>query len=376
MNDRGYMEVDAKRTVAEKLALFRSLFSGRSDVYGTYDPVSGKSRQVKAPVTDRVLHDHLAGKQPYGVYLLVEDRTQAIVVDFDEDDPTPGMDFLKAAEHYGLHAYIERSKSKGHHVWMWFTLPGVFAAKARRVVLHILAELGFEGVEIFPKQDRLPDGQYGNFINCPLNGRLVQVERTVFLDPTNGLKPHSNQWDFLEGVQRVAEKTLDEIIEVNGLERSPPGMPVSARQGEEQTLRSFGLPPCARRMLTEGVTENQRVACFRLAVGLRKAGVPLDAALAALNIWALKNQPENGKGIISRQEVMAQAASAYSKPYRSCGCDDPAVAPYCGTGCPLLRRKRRQSSVGEPRDPERQSMTKGMVPSNNTQENIHEDRSR
>ena len=93
-------------------------------------------------------------------------------------------------------------------------------------------------------------------------------------------------------------------------------------------------------MLAEGVTEYQRVACFRLAVDLKKAGVPLDAAIAALNVWALKNRPADGKGIITRQEIMAQAAAAY-KGYRSCGCSDPAVKPYCLEECRLARQKNR-----------------------------------
>jgi len=40
--------------------------------------------------------------------------------------------------------------------------------------------------------------------------------------------------------------------------------------------RILSLMPCALRMLTEGVKENQRTACFRLAAQLRKVGLPYE----------------------------------------------------------------------------------------------------
>jgi hypothetical protein len=43
---------------------------------------------MKAAVTDKVFADHLNGKQLYEVYLLVPDKTRAVVVDFDRE-PCP-----------------------------------------------------------------------------------------------------------------------------------------------------------------------------------------------------------------------------------------------------------------------------------------------
>jgi len=320
-----------RRTTQEKIALFKACFAGRLDVYGTYDIRTGKARQAKEPVTDSVIHAHLAGRKPYGVYLLDKDKTRAVAEDVDTDDANPTLEFLKAAEHYGISAYIERSKSKGYHVWVFFDWP-VPAWKPRLVVKEILEEIGQPNTEVFPKHDALEDGMYGNFINAPWFGKLVPERRTVFLDPDNGLKPFTNQWDFLESIQRLSEQALDEIIEVNDWAKDREVKPVSDTSPDSLT-RTFGLPPCARRMLEEGVREYQRVACFRLAVAMKKAGVPLDAAIAALNVWALKNRPANGKAIIMRREIMAQAASAYKRRYRSCGCNHPAVKPFYDPTC-------------------------------------------
>ena len=64
----------------EKIKIFKGLFMGLRNVYGTYDSQTGKVRQVKEPVTDKVIHTHLTGKQSYGVYLLTGSKTRALAV--------------------------------------------------------------------------------------------------------------------------------------------------------------------------------------------------------------------------------------------------------------------------------------------------------
>jgi hypothetical protein len=302
-------------TDAQKIALFRRCFSGLDHVYGTYVKATGHVSQAKRPVTDEVIRAHLCGRQPYGVYLLVADKTRAIAADFDHDDLQPPMEFVRAAKNYGIDAYIERSKSKGYHAWIFFDEQGVLAAKARRVVLHILSEIKHPHTEVFPKQDRLDaHNQYGNFINAPLFGPLVPEGRAVFVDPADPTKPAPDQWTILEQVQRIPERVLDEIISINDLNReptsTPPPAPAAATApvtASEALQWTFGLPPCVQRMLAEGVTANQRVACFRLAVNLKRIGLPYDLAITILQAWAGKNRPTNGKRIITPAGIEAQA---------------------------------------------------------------------
>ncbi len=143
------------RTTSEKLAIYRGLFTGRPDIYGTYDPDTGKVRQVKEPVTDEVLLAHLKGQQSYGVYLLMKDTIRALAVDFDSDQLCYPLAFRAEARHYQMVSYIERSKSKGYHVWMFFGEQGVPARKARQVAGQILTAIRQPHTEIFPKQDIL-----------------------------------------------------------------------------------------------------------------------------------------------------------------------------------------------------------------------------
>jgi hypothetical protein len=89
-------------------------------------------------------------------------------------------------------------------------------------------------------------------------------------------------------------------------------------------------------MLTEGVTSFQRVACFRLAQHLKRARIPEDFAVAGLlAVWAPKNRPKDGKRVITPAEICAQTHAAYAGDYRGCGCEEPAIQPFCHEDCPV-----------------------------------------
>ena len=328
-----------KRGTAEKIKIFKGLFAGLTNAYGTYDVKTGRVRQVKEPVTEEVIHAHLTGKQSYGVYLLVGNRTGALAVDFDENELCLPSSFVAGARRYDMSAYIERSKSKGYHVWIFFGNGGISAYKARLVAQKILADMGKPATEVFPKQDALVDGvSYGNFIHAPLFGALVPKGRTVFVDPAEPTQVYPDQWELLARVQRIPEVRLDAVIRSCQLE--PPN-PAEARPNPDNRTEPsdvtspFGLPPCARRMLAEGVTACQRVSCFRLAVHLKRYGMPYDLALVALKAWARKNRPTDGKRIITDAEITYQAKCAFGNSYRSFGCEEPAIAAYCDNNCPL-----------------------------------------
>jgi hypothetical protein len=320
--------------IEKKVKIFRRLFVGLPHVYGTYDPVSGRGLQVKAQVTDKVIADHISGQRPYGVYLLVHDKTRAIAVDFDTHDKFAPTKFVSRAKHYKIPAHIERSKSKGYHVWIFFDEMGVNAKKARAVVRNILVEIEEPETEVFPKQDILTSNlRYGNFINAPLFGKLVSQAKTVFIDPYT-FKPYSNQWEFLGSIHRINESVLDKVIELTNLLPGKTHQYPKSRS-KIQNEHRYSLPPCAQKMLSDGVSRYQRVSCFRLAVHLKRLGLPFDLAVAALKAWALKNRPTHSDMIITEPEIVEQAKCAFYKDYRSFGCDSEAVQPFCQPDCPL-----------------------------------------
>lgn len=326
-------------TVQQKIKVFRSFFCGLDHVYGTYDSESGKAKIIKRHVTDNVVYNHLKGIQPYGVYLLRGDKTKAAAIDFDSLDTFLPLSLIKRAKHYGVPCYVERSKSKGFHVWLFFEERGVLASKARTVIFHLLDEVECPPTEVFPKQDRLtPQKPYGNFINAPLFGALVPQGKTVFVDPDNSFEPYPDQWSVLRHIQRIPEQHLDEMIEVNQLIIPNPDSKTHPAKGSNTINTGLALLPCARSMLEQGVAEYQRVACFRLAIHLKKIGFPQDIAVSILKTWSKKNRPIHGKQPIAETEIIEQTNAAYQNSYHSYGCEEPAMRSFCVESCPVYKR--------------------------------------
>jgi hypothetical protein len=134
-------------------------------------------------VTDEVIRWHLSGHdaagQPFvaGVYpLLLDETCFFIAIDFDKAGwQEDSLAFVEACRRLDLPSALERSRSgRGAHVWLFFeeALP---AALARRMGSHLLTEamerrpdIGFDSYDrVFPNQDTLPQGGFGNLIALP-----------------------------------------------------------------------------------------------------------------------------------------------------------------------------------------------------------------
>jgi len=238
-----------------KIALFRSLFRGREDIYARrfesrktgrtgYAPacanewvrgVCEKPRITCAecphrrflPITDDVIRWHLSGRdeagQPFvaGVYPLLQDETCFFVaVDFDKSGwREDAAAFLDACRRLSLPAALERSRSgRGAHVWLFFeeTVP---AALARRLGSHILTEtmegrpeVGLDSYDrLFPNQDTLPQGGFGNLIALPLQKGPRGQGNSLFLD--DRFEPYADQWAFLAGVRKVSRPQAERIVQ-------------------------------------------------------------------------------------------------------------------------------------------------------------------
>jgi len=326
-----------KRSTDDKMKLFASFFQGLKTAYGTYTLDTGRYWLVKERVKKMTIYNHLKGIQPYGFYPLVGKNTRIGVVDFDQLDPEPPIQFLSRSQHHGMKAYLERSKSKGFHVWMFFSTEGVSAYKVRMLMQFLLDEIEQSAVEIFPKQDEVSsNNSFGNFINAPLFGRFVSDGRTVFIRPDRNLEPYQDQWKFLESVQRIQEDHLDAIIELNSLvQHQINNGEVTLPVGNSR----YGLPKCIQRILEEGVTFDQRIACFRVAVHFRRIGLPYEMAIAALVEWSKRNKPLEGKRIITLKEIEEQALWAYKKNYSGYGCQNPVIRAFCDPMCPVRNRR-------------------------------------
>jgi hypothetical protein len=189
----------------EKLTLFRSLFRGREDVYALrwekgekhgYAPAADMDwRTINAappekrkeaarktrsllPLTDAAIRDHLEGKVTIGIYPLLPDETCSLLaVDFDKSEwQKDATAFLATCHHSNVPATLERSRSgNGGHIWFFFDRP-VPAADARRLGAALLTrttearhEVSLDSYDrLFPNQDTMPKGGFGNLIALPL----------------------------------------------------------------------------------------------------------------------------------------------------------------------------------------------------------------
>src|SRR5882724_9368639 len=246
--------IDRTSSSQAKIALFRSLFRGRDDVYprrfesrktgrSGYAPACAnewvrgicEKPRIKCaecphrrflPVTDEVIRWHLSGRddagQPFvaGVYpMLLDETCFFLAVDFDKagwlEDSSA---FMETCRRMGLSSALERSRSgRGGHVWLFFE-EAVSAALARKLGSHVLTEtmecrpdIGFDSYDrFFPNQDTLPQGGFGNLIALPLQKQRRGDGNSVFLDDEG--VPHRDQWAFLSQVPKIGRESVEEIV--------------------------------------------------------------------------------------------------------------------------------------------------------------------
>ena len=274
-------EVTSRSPTGDKIALFRSLFHGREDVYprrwenarkdrAGYAPVctnewrpgvchkpqvrcGGCPNQAFVPVTDEAIEGHLRGRRTLGVYpMLADDTCRFLAADFDKETwRRDAGAYLDACRSKNVPAALERSRSgNGAHVWIFFDGP-VPASLARRLGTHILTEamernpdLGFRSYDrFFPSQDTMPQGGFGNLIALPLQGSPRESGNSVFLDEE--FNPWSDQWAFLSGLRRLTEAEAGAIVEEAGQRGRIVGLrlPLTDEDDEEP----WAAPPSRRR---------------------------------------------------------------------------------------------------------------------------------
>ena len=231
----------------EKVALFGRLFRGRTDVYPIrWESKAGKSgyspacanewragvcekprikcadcgHRLLIPLTEQTLYDHLAGRHTVGVYpLLADDGCHFLAVDFDEADwQADARAFIQSCRALGVPAALEVSRSgKGAHAWVFFSAK-VSARDARRLgsalISHTCArtrQLKLTSYDrLFPNQDTMPKGGFGNLIALPLQKLPRESGGSVFVD--DALQPYADQWAFLASVQSMAPHDIEPTI--------------------------------------------------------------------------------------------------------------------------------------------------------------------
>src|SRR5260370_25707247 len=85
-------------------------------------------------------------------------------------------------------------------------------------------EIGLDSYDrLFPSEDTIPKGGFGNLIALPLQKRPREQGNSVFLDEL--FQPHPDQWRLLESVQRLP---IDRLARI-GSSIAPEGNPIGVQ---------------------------------------------------------------------------------------------------------------------------------------------------
>lgn len=349
------------QTAAAKIHLFKERFRGRTDVFprrwenarsgkSGYSPACGnewvrgicgkpKTRcsecpsQQFLPVDDATVLAHLNGEHTMGVYpLLPNDTCWFVAADFDEaswrDDVLAFAETCRAMQ---LPVAIERSRSgNGAHAWFFFAEP-VAACHARRMASFLLTEtmsrrheLSMQSYDrLFPSQDTLPKGGFGNLIALPFQRTPRQAGNSLFLD--DNLEPLTwpEQWRFLASVPLLTAISVMALSEEATRTNRVLGVSLPEADDEDAATRSDRKGKTPQRLGIPIPAEIPARLCQHLK--FEKAGLP-SSLIGRLKRLAAFQNPEFYK----RERL--RLSTARTPRVISCA-DDTATSLALPRGC-------------------------------------------
>lgn len=239
----------------DHIETFKRLFCGNSRSYGRYNSASKKLWTEEGKAPDQAFEEHLNGGTGLGIVPIMDDGNCWFgAIDIDAHGDAADIDLIALEETVrdnNLPLAVCRSKSGGAHLYLFGSEP--LPAKLVRVVLAKWArDIGYGGVEIFPKQDVLiADShgrrQMGNWINlCWHDAYGDSIRYSV----EGGKKTSFEYFLELAESKRISAARLVELSE---------------NQHQE-------APPCIQKMFANGVTRGQRnEALYNIAIYMKKA---------------------------------------------------------------------------------------------------------
>ena len=240
----------------ERITLYMSLFHGRDDVYAYRweNQKTGKTGYSPAceniwkpgicplpkmkcpqcdhasysPYTAQAVKKHLSKetKDVFGIYAIQPDDTcWFLAIDMDEASWKADVHAIRqVCGSFHIPCAVEKSRSgNGAHIWFFFNSP-VPAATARRMGSSMItaamrsnARLSFASYDrMFPNQDTMPKGGFGNLIALPLQPAAARsCGGSLFIDDDGNAYP--DQWAYLSSLEKMSLSEVEAAISRIGI---------------------------------------------------------------------------------------------------------------------------------------------------------------
>ena len=143
-----------------------------------------------------------------------------LAIDFDGGDWQKDVAaFRVTCTELSLFVTAERSRSgDGGHVWFFFDSK-IPASTTRKFGSALLTqamnrrhEIKFKSYDrLFPNQDTMPSGGFGNLIALPLQGMARKNDNSLFVD--EHFEPYADQWTFLSSIPKLTLEQIENYIQ-------------------------------------------------------------------------------------------------------------------------------------------------------------------
>ena len=197
------------------------------------DPDNGRCHYFRpkgnVALTPEIVRKHLQGEITIGLYAINPATQRCKWMAIDADYPDALRDLLKlrwGLQQEGVEAALEKSR-RGGHLWIFAEQP--LLARACRRYIHALAArlevpikdqsrerrgkdsiaICKEGIEVFPKQDRVARTGYGNALRAPLGIHRGSGKRYWFYGADYQLEA---QIAYLNQLKKISQEDFSKVI--------------------------------------------------------------------------------------------------------------------------------------------------------------------
>jgi hypothetical protein len=168
-----------QETVQLAAELLGKTFIQRNDIFAS-QLEDGRYVAIKEPLTQRHLELHIKGHLTLGAYMMASDSTTRLMaLDADGDNGLVDLaDLSYELEAEGIPTYLETSR-RGGHLWFFFENPHE-GQRVRAFGKGVMRRHNAEGIELYPKQDRLFTGP-GSLVRLPFGIHKKSGQRYPFV---------------------------------------------------------------------------------------------------------------------------------------------------------------------------------------------------